>query len=235
MINILITSPIQNVGKSTLALLTTFALLDRKKSVHLIDADMGRYTIAERLGFKEMVKEEPGGKYYEVNNVNTLGYKFWFSYCDMSGAVVGKDEVDYCVIDFDVTRSAAHGDYYFPRADVLVIPQPPWTIDKNKDWTMRFLGGIQDQVKGRGVIIPTAMARQYERKTDFEAIKWTNPEIYAAWKKYKVKATPVDGEAIEYNEDWEKYINFKPYGQKEVKQWISRTEKPLLNLMFPQK
>jgi hypothetical protein len=194
---------------------------------------MGRYTIAERLGFKEMVKQEPGGKHYEVNNVNTLGYKFWFSYCDMSGAIEGKNEVDYCVIDFDVTRSAAHGDYYFPRADILVIPQPPWTKDKNQDWIMRFLGGIQDRIKGRGVIIPTAI--QYERKTDFEAIKWTNPEIYDAWIKYKVKPTLVNGEVIEYNEHWEKYINFKPYGQKEVKQWISRMEKPLLNLMFPQK
>jgi len=180
--SIIITAPIQNVGKTTLAMLLTFCAVKRKKRVLSIDADIGRYTFTNRVGSGERLEEG----LIDAIEVETLGYKFDFGLCNMNGAVELDKKYDIVIVDFDVSRSVAHGDFYLPNADLIILPQPPWTAKKVKNWTVDFMAGVRSRVKGKMMTYPVAF--DYDKDTDsIRAIKWTNPQLYDIWKKKRLQ------------------------------------------------
>jgi hypothetical protein len=223
--NIVVSSQVQNVGKSSLALLLSFMGAKQGKRVLLIDADVGRYTLTELLLGE--VKIEDAGKIMEVEE---MGYRFDFGYCDRKRAIALKGEYDYCVVDLDVMRSWYHNEYYFQNANVIMIPRPSWTIDKIKNWILRFENDLMKILEGKNVcIIDYPIAIKYDE--DFEMLKWTNYELYERWKKMKLNGNLeckiVENEGIEYNEEWAKYISLCDYDKERLKGFIEKSIRAL--------
>jgi len=218
---ILVSSQIQNVGKSSLALLLTFTLSKEGKRVLLIDADVGRWTLTDRLGLGGFRNLGMAGKYYDVKE---LDYTFIFGFCDMVNAVKVLENCEYTIIDLDVSRSKVHNEYYFKQADLVITPQPSWTIDKVADWIVRFGELIKEATKAEFITYPIAVKFEDE---ELEHLKWVNYEVYKAMKKAREEARLKEGQGIEYNEEWARYISLKEYDEKEVKRFIEQSIKAL--------
>jgi hypothetical protein len=223
--NIVVSSQVQNVGKSSLALLLSFWASKKGKRVLLVDADIGRYTLTELLlGMERLFKGEAG----KIVEVEEMGYRFDFGYCDKRRAVALKEEYEYCIVDLDVIRSRYHNEYYFGNAKMIIIPRPSWTINKIKDWFLRFQRDLKEILKDKDVkIIDYPIAVKYDDDL-LEMLKWTNYELYKRWKSLGLQGKPdieiIEGcEAIEYNEEWAKYISLSEYDKKEVKEFIERS------------
>lgn len=215
--SIVITAPVQNVGKTTLAMLMAFCV-SKEKKVLCIDADIGRYTFSERVGIKERLEEG----LTDAVPIEELGYKFDLGFCDPERAIEIDKKYDFVIIDFDISRSVVHADFYLPNVDFIILPRPPWTPQKIKMWQIRFMKGIQDKIKGQIISYPVAL--KYDDKS-IEAVKWTYPELYNTWKEKRFKIP--QGNGILYSSHWEAYINFNNYDEEKLKVYIEETIKRL--------
>lgn len=216
--NIVVSSQIQNVGKSSLALLLTFALVNKRAKVLLIDADIGRWTLAERLGLKKDILMGNVG----VRRIKELGFIFDFGVCDQHQGIEPSGDYQYVIVDLDVTRSAVHNDFYFGSANLILIPQPSWTPEKIKDWVKRFIDCLEATTKAKTVVYPIAL--KYDDMS-LNVMKWTNYEVYEAWKKKNMKIIEQNG--IGYDEDWAKYISLQEYDGERLNKFVQRTIKTL--------
>ena len=226
--NIIISSQIQNVGKSSLALMLTFALTDKKNKVLLIDADIGRWTLTEVLLGKDILlaKDKVG----QIFPLNELDYEFNFGYCDQYKGIELRKEYQCCIVDLDVTRSAVHNNYYFGNADIIIIPQPSWTEEKIKDWIIRFMNGLKKLPNVKRVMT-YPIAIKYFNDNSLETLRWTNFEVYDAWKKLQDAETRVGShnnlQGLQYDENWAKYISVQKYDEAKVKKFINESVKAL--------
>jgi hypothetical protein len=218
---------VQNVGKSSLALLLAFYGSKKKKRVLLIDADIGRYTLTELLLGREELLKGGAGKIVEVEE---MGYRFDFGYCDRKRAVALKEEYEYCIVDLDVVRSWYHNEYYFQNANVIIIPRPTWTPDKIKNWILRFMRDLGKIFGDKKLVVDYPIAVKYDDES-LEILKWTDYDLYERWKRLKLEGEPptkVRGiEGVEYNEEWAKYISLCECNKEEVKKFIERSIKAL--------
>jgi hypothetical protein len=219
---------VQNVGKSSLALLLAFYGSKKKKKVLLIDADIGRYTLTELLLGREELLKGGAGKIVEVEE---MGYRFDFGYCDRKRAVALKEEYEYCIVDLDVVRSWYHNEYYFQNANVIIIPRPSWTTEKIKNWILRFVRDLRKILGDKEVkVMDYPIAVRYDDES-LEMLKWTDYELYERWRRLGLEGEPpskiVEGGGIEYNEEWAKYISLCECNKEEVKKFIERSIKAL--------
>jgi cellulose biosynthesis protein BcsQ len=227
--NIIISSQIQNVGKSSLALMLTFAVTDKKNKVLLIDADIGRWTLTEVLLGKEFLLSK--NKVGQAFPMNEFEYEFDFGYCDQYKGIELKKEYKYCIVDLDVTRSAVHNNYYFGNADVIIIPQPPWTEGKVKDWIIRFMEGLKKMQNVKKVMTYPIAVKYFSSDNALESLKWTNFEVYEAWKKLQDEKTYIKTndnlQGLGYDENWAKYISVQKYDEAKVKKFVNESVKTL--------
>lgn len=215
--NVLVTSQIQNVGKTSLSLLFALAFAGKNKKILLVDSDMGRYTLVELFDLRDNIYNKEMG----VFENDLFGCQFDFAYCLLDNCVDLKSfkEYNYIFIDFDVSRSSQHADYFFANADKIVIPVPSWTDRKVADWNKRFKDGLSLRVEAEIIEYPIAV--KYD-DSGLSAIKWTNFKVYEAWKSMELdKFLGNQKQGIEYNEDWAKYISFREdYNKDKLKVFI---------------
>ncbi len=220
MVVIVVTAPIQNVGKTTLAMLITF-LISTKMKVLAIDADMYRWTFTDRLGLKKNIERGEAGKGFKISE---LGYEFDFGFCDGRRAVELDDRYKAIVVDFDVSRSGKHAEYYLTNAHLIILPIPSkWAKIKTQDWTNEFKNEWKDMLKAKIVDYPIAV--EYEANF-LQELKWANPKMWKAMKKIpSLNAGTKRG--IPYSDDWVNYINLRPYNKGGLKLFISESFKKI--------